>query len=224
MNSISLVLASALILASANAITITQNFSPGANIPDDTLTGIQFTENIIAPDSKIIDITVNLHIGAVDGSPAFLGDLYAYLKHADDLVSLLNRPGRRTGFSAGYDDDQILNVTFDAVSPNIHSYRVDDAIPLTSALTGHWSPNGRATHPLSVLDTDRPALGLEEFVGASANGDWTLFVSDLSSGGEHRLVSWGLDIRTASVPDSGIWMPLAGLLWAGLVFYRKAKE
>ncbi len=208
----------------ANGASILQSYLVNADIPDDTLAGFHDVQTLSLADSTITDISINLRITPAPGGEAFLGDLYAFVQHGDNIVVLLNRPGRRAGYSAGYDENQILNVTFDAASPNIHSYRASDDIPLSGALIGHWSPDARAAHPLSVLDTDVPTLGLDSLMGASANGAWTLFVSDLSSGGEHRFVSWGLDLQTAAVPDGGISTAIAGALWAALTLMIRRRR
>jgi hypothetical protein len=53
-------------------------------------------------------------------------------------------------------------------------------------------------------------------VGTLADGNWTLFIADLSAGGQSTLVSWGLTIVT--VPEPQAWMMIGGgfLMLVGL--------
>src|SRR5262249_22736292 len=51
-------------------------------------------------------------------------------------------------------------------------------------------------------DTSSRNAFLSSFSGLNPNGDWTLFVADLSGGGEHVLESWSLEIEPVKLPDS----------------------
>jgi hypothetical protein len=57
-------------------------------------------------------------------------------------------------------------------------------------------------NPQFVLATDSRTRLLDQFNGLDANGDWTLFVADVSTGEQATLISWGMSITTvALVPE-----------------------
>jgi len=209
-------LALALAVPSHAGILISETVPVGAAIPDDQSSGIQSTRTITAVPASITGMTVTLSIDPVAGQSAFLGDLYAYLRHGDAIAILLNRPGRRADETAGYDDDQSLSVTFSDTGTDIHTYRPVDTTPLAGPLSGIYAPDGRLTDPDSVLVTDARSNGLDVFTGADPSGDWVLFVSDLSGGGAHEFVSWGMEIAAIEVPEPQVWILAAGLCgWIG---------
>ena len=209
-------LAMAITLPANAGILISETIPVGTAIPDDSSSGVQSTHTVTAVPASITGLTVTLSIDPVAGQSAFLGDLYAYLRHGDAIAVLLNRPGRRLGETAGYDDDQSLSVTFSDVGTDIHSYRTVDTAPLVGALNGVYAPDGRLTDPDSVLVTDARSNGLSVFAGADPSGDWVLFISDLSGGGAHEFVSWGMEMTATEVPEPQVWVLAAGLCgWVG---------
>ena len=119
----------------------------------------------------------------------------------------MNRPGRTRSDDFGYADSGFNRVKFDDLAANdVHTYR-DILAPVSfGGLSGTWQPDGRLTDPVQSLDTDRRQAGLSVFNGMNPNGDWTLFIADLSPGGAAILNNWSLDI--AAVPEA----PLSGLL------------
>jgi hypothetical protein len=60
---------------------------------------------------------------------------------------------------------------------------------------------------------------LSLFNSTLPNGAWTLFIADLSSGGQSTLVSWGLTIVT--VPEPQTWAMLVGGAGMLLAFRRR---
>lgn len=200
--------------------SFSQTYAIGLDIPDSNSLGRLDIQGVSLTDVYINGISITLEIDPSPGQSAFLGDLYAYLEHDGVTSVLLNRPGRRIDELAGFDDNQPLNVTFADGAPDVHSYRVSVSTPLAGALTGTFSPDGRATDPGSVLATDARTLPLSGFLGLNGTGDWRLFVADLSGGGEHRLTSWRLDLQTTAVPEPAVWCAAAGL--AGWALWRRS--
>ena len=155
-------------------------------------------------------IQVNLDI-----TGGFNGDLYAYLAGpAGGLVVLLNRSGVTGSNPFGYGDTG-FNITLSDGSYNLHNYQLSSAYPSalngTGQLTGTWAPDGRNLDPLSagsVFDSTSPTTALTVFDGGTADGTWTLFVADMSSGGQATLVSWGLTVVTTPEPQT--WVLVAG--------------
>jgi subtilisin-like proprotein convertase family protein len=175
-----------LLAFSSQGAIYTPSQSPNALIPDGNASGISFTMNLSGLQGPIQNLNINLNI-----SGGYNGDLYAYIRHGDSFCVLLNRVGTSGSDPFGYGDTG-FNVTLDqhaGQSVDIHNYQdVAGNINLSGQLTGTWRPDGG---DLSV------------FNGMNANGDWTIFFADLSSGEQSTLVSWGLEITT--VPEPITW-------------------
>lgn len=220
-----LVVAAVLVLVPrGGAGVFDQSFVSGTDIPDSSSTGLLDLRNISLAEPYIQSITVTLGIEPTPGQSAFLGDLYAYLEHDGVISVLVNRPGRRADETAGYDDNQSMTVTFATGAPDFHNYRPVATTPLAGPITGTFGPDARATDPRFVLSTEAQTLPLSGFVGANGSGDWRLFVADLSGGGEHRLVSWGLQLQTSAIPEPGVWAASGALaVWAGWRLFRRSR-
>jgi hypothetical protein len=152
-----------------------------------------------------------------------VGDLYATLVHAGGGYGvLLNRLGRRSGSPFGYSDDAAVHVTLaDDAAADIHQYRLtltgSEAVPLAGALTGRWQPDGRTADPLSVTAASFREATLGSFAGVNPEGSWTLFIADVSGGGEYRLDSWTLAVTLVPEPGRvGVVLALAALGWVTL--------
>ena len=198
-----------------------QSFTLNQDIPDTSSAGLLDVRNVSLAEPYIQDITVTLGIQPSPGKSAFFGDLYAYLEHDGVISVLINRPGRRADETAGYDDNQSMTVTFATGAPDFHNYRPVDTTPLIGPLTGTFSPDARATDPGLVLSTDARTLPLSSFVGAVGGGDWRLYVSDLSGGGEVRLRDWSLHFGLATVPDVDPSLVLLLLACGAMGFARR---
>lgn len=159
--------------------------------------------------TQIEDISVLLTI-----SGTFNGDLYATLQHSSGFAVLLNRVGRDVGMAFGLDNDGFTIELNDM--GGFDDVHVQDSGG--GLLTGMVSSDGRTTDPDLVLTTDARLAQLDSFVPLDANGDWTLFVADLSGGDSHILTSWGLQIT--GVPEPGTTSLLAFSLLA-LIARRK---
>jgi subtilisin-like proprotein convertase family protein len=183
------------------------------DIPEADDSGVVDSRTISTSTAPIDEVRVTLNISGT-GSGGFNGDLYASLQYETGFAVLLNRVGSRAGNSSGYSDSG-LNVTFDdhASNGDIHVYRLtlsgNHDTPLGGPLSGTWAPDARTADPSVVVDTSSRTEFLSSFSGLNPNGDWTLFVADLESGGTSRLSGWSLDI--ASVPE-----PLDGAMLAAL--------
>jgi subtilisin-like proprotein convertase family protein len=184
-------------------VTVTNQFS-GVNkvIPDGSAMGIADTRRIIAPGiSTITDLQVQLTIeGGVNG------DLYCYLVHDTGFVVLVNRPGRSAENPVGYEDGG-FNATFTSQATNdFHCYQ-ECTGPSFKAVSGSacvssvvCAPDGRETDPNRTTESSPRTKGLASFAGLNPNGQWTLFVADLSSGAQGTLKNWGLVITGTADP------------------------
>jgi subtilisin-like proprotein convertase family protein len=198
-------------LAANAATTISNTWTVNATIPDNDDSGYTDTRNLVTPAiTEIESVTVALNF-----TGGWNGDLYAYLVHDTGFSVLLNRPGRDTGTPDGSATVGMSILLDDLAATDIHT-----GIPMSGGLvTGTWKPDGRTADPLVVVSSDPRNALLSSFNGLDANGNWTLFVADQSSGNTSTLQSWSLTV-------TGIPEPSAALLaaMASLALLRRRRE
>lgn len=199
-------------------------------IPDGSAVGLAYDLVVTGMTDPVVSVSVALEIAASGVDPMFNGDLYVTLTHSSGFSVLINRVGRRDGFLAGYGDSGFNVTLWDSAPADIHNYRValngSHTIPLAGGgdpapLTGSWQPDGRLADPSAVLDSFPRTAGLDVFNGADPNGTWTLFVADLSPGGEAKLVKWTLNLTMVPEPAE-ITLGAASLL--GLWAYARRRR
>jgi hypothetical protein len=198
-------------------------FLVNQDIPDGSLSGLSDTRKIPQSVGPILDVTVTLNISGI-GDGANNGDYYAYLTHGPAIAVLLNRPGLRNGSTIGYDDSGFSSVTFSDSASNgdLHNYRMqlfgDPNISLgfpAAPLTGTWQPDGRYILPRSsgaTFDSASRDKMLNSFQNMNMQGDWTLFISDVSGGGKGRLESWSMSVTAVPEPRETALVIGGGLL------------
>ncbi len=207
----------ALGLASANAATITDSatYTPNLAIPDGSTVGLVDARTFSSQIATISEVRVSLSIaGSPAAGDAFNGDLYVTLAHSSGFAVLLNRPGRTALNDFGYADSGFDVTLADTPgSADIHNYRLT-LNPNGGALTGVWGSDGRNVNPNLALDTTLRNARLDSFNGLNPNGQWSLFVADVSPVGTARLASWKLEVtgQTPVIPEPGT--ALSGLLCA----------
>jgi hypothetical protein len=179
----------------------------GGQVPDGNPSGWSDTRTLSGlPAVGLLDVDVVLSV--IGG---YNGDLYAYLAHADGFTVLLNRVGRTADAPFGYGDEG-LSVTFDdeAAEPtDIHLYQSVGGYSLSGGAA--WRPDARDVDPAGALDTQARGPLLSSFQGLDPNGEWTLFLADLSGGGVSEVTRWGL-VLTVPEPHA------TGLLLAALAY------
>ena len=176
-------------------------------VPDANVNGLQSTLTFNdAYFDNVLDVNVRLKI-----SGGYNGDLYVYLTHGSGFSVLLNRTGRASDNSFGYGDAG-FDITLDDASPtDVHVYGGNGG----SQLTGPYAPDARNVNPATVLNTDARTAFLGAFNGLDANGNWTLFIADLSGGDVSTLVSWELDITAVPEPATMALGIFGGVLALG---------
>jgi subtilisin-like proprotein convertase family protein len=199
-------------------------FLSGATIPDANNNGIGIqspTLSLSTLNGPISSLKVSLDI-----SGGFNGDLYATLAGpSGGFTVLLNRTGVQSGNTHGYSDAG-FNVTFDDTladgNGNIHFYQ-NAVNPGGGVLTGTWQPDGENIDPQSPAASfpTTPTAFLSSFDGTNPNGQWTLFLSDLSAGNQSTVVSWGLDIT--AVPEPGT-LALAAIGGLAVLLLRNSRQ
>jgi len=204
--------------AASRATTYTFNFSSGfanaGTVPDGNTTGWSDTRTVSGiADASIVDLNVSLNVAG-----GFNGDLYVYLTHGSGFSVLLNRVGRSSANAFGYSNAG-LNITFDDAASNgdVHLYQNVVGYSTLIVNGSSWTPDGRNINPLLTLDSDTRTQTLSSFNGGSPNGNWTLFVADLSGGSQATVMNWGLTVT--AVPEPSSW----GIAIAGgfaLLFWR----
>jgi len=195
--------------AQAQLFTNTLSYTVNQPIPDNNLNGFSDTRTVVSEIFSITDVRVTLNI-----SGGFNGDYYAYLTHDSGFAVLLNRVGRTISSDLGYPDSGFSVLLDDAAANDIHTYRLS-LNPNGGPITGTWQPDGRNIHPAISLDTTARTAGLDVFDDLDANGNWTLFLADVSAASTATLNSWGIEI--VGVPEPSTWALLAiggiGVWW-----------
>lgn len=167
-------------------------------------TAIPDNDDVGLTDSRAVSVPGMMGIESVavtlDLTGGWNGDLYAYLVHGSGFSVLLNRPGRSLASPDG-SATVGMDITFDDLAAaDIHT-----AIPMGGGTVGGiYQPDGRASDPLSVLNTDPRTAMLASFNGLDPNGTWTLFVADQSPGETSTLQSWSLTITTVPEPSAAL--------------------
>lgn len=186
----------------------------GWDVPDGSIEGISRTIHVSqAGILPLAEVRVNLNI-----SGGFNGDLYAYLTHGEtSFAVLLNRVGRVAGNEYGSPDGG-MNVTL-VGSLSAADIHFASARPPGGLLSGTFQADGREVDPELALgdyvtspDYLKKTALLSDFAGHGnpSDGDWELFIADVSGGGVSTLVGWGVELSTVPEPS------IAGLAF-GLV-------
>lgn len=190
-------------------------------IPDGDLIGVVDAHEVSGlSDVGMVSVQVWLALSGT-GEGGYTGDLHLALWHGGERAVLLNRPGRTATSASGYSDSGDMNITLAATaSGDLHVYREilgDPGTPLAGPLAGTWQPDGRATDPLEVVDTDSRTSGLGVFEGMDPNGIWALLAIDAGTGGTVQVDGWGLVITSVPEPTA-VGAAVAGCLlgWAML--------
>lgn len=203
----------------AETIVENHNFS-GFNgaVPDGDPVGWVDSQMVTSDifNIEFVSVTVNI-------STEFNGDLYAYLTHDSGFAVLLNRVGRTGDNLFGYGDEGFDITFFDTASNgDIHIYQ-DSVVPEAGLpLTGIWQPDGRNVDPDTVTDQSTRDAFLGSFEGLNANGEWNLFVADMSGGTPTTVNSWGMEV-TGVIPEPGAYALIFGLA-AFVVLAGRARQ
>lgn len=202
----------------ATAQTTTTNFTFNVNrqVPDGSASGLALSTNLSGISGTIANVTVGLDI-----SGGYNGDLYAYLAGpTGGFAVLLNRVGTTNGNSFGYSDSG-FNITLDDSGGNNNVHYYENFVLPVGALTGTWASDGENVDPNSGLTGTSPSMAtLASLDGTDPNGTWTLFIADLSGGGQSTLLNWTLNIT--AVPEPQMWV--MGMLGAALLIGINARR
>jgi len=224
-----LVGAALLVGGAMGSAVLGQVFTVNLAIPDNSLVGVTSEQMITGLTAPLASVSVSLKISPRDGEPMFNGDIYATLTHESGYAVLLNRVGRRDGFSSGYGDSGFDITLSDGAAADVHDYRLtlngSHTVPLSltddpAPLTGLWQPDGREATPFTVVGSSTRTALLGSFQGMDPNGLWTLYVADVSGGGLAELTEWGLALTV--IPEPGETVALVGVaLGAFAVWHRR---
>lgn len=195
-------------------ISHSSTFTTSLPIPDGDWNGIADTLTITTPIYSVSELRVSLDI-----SCDYTGDIYAYLRHDTGFTVLLNQAGRTTANPYGYADGG-FDVTFTrGAVDDIHCYQLT-LDPDGGVVTGEWQPDGRNVHPGEFSESVLRSADFSSFNGINPNGDWTLYVVDVSPVGLASLNHWKLDI-TGAVPEPVAWPWVSLGLGTAFFFWRR---
>ena len=197
-------------------LTLSQQFG-GGTIPDGNPVGVAFGGNFTyaGASDTVLGVSVTLDI-----TGGYNGSLYAYLVHDGTVVMLLNKPGATSGNPFGAPGSGMSSVTLadgsSGSSVTINSYPNTTVTISGDVQTATESPGVAFTGAYKADGT------LGDFVGSSADGSWTLFFADLTSGGgTSTLNTWNLNLTVVPEPVFlalltfvAMFLALAGLKWA----------
>ena len=185
-----LLLAFALQASASLTTNFTSGFANSGYIPDNNLSGWADTRNINQTEYTgftVTDVQVTLNVAG-----GWNGDLYGYLVHDGGFAVLLNRVGQTgtAGQTFGYGEAGFSGVTLaDGLSlTSIQNY--GGSYSAAGALSG-----GSYSSAGGNLNTG--------FDGLNVNGNWTLFLADMSSGDISQVTGWTLSIT--AVPEPTTW-------------------
>ena len=156
----------------------------GLTVPDGNAAGITSTISVGSLGNVLNSVSLTLNISGGNN-----GDLYAYLSYNGTSVVLLNRPGL-TGDPAGigYINSGYNNVILQNAASG---GSINDA--------GSYSSTGQVTGTYSAAGG---SLAFNSYNGVNPNGNWVLFISDLSGGDVSfsQLDSWSLTFNAVPEP------------------------
>jgi len=178
-------------------------FNVNEDIPDGNPVGLAPVGTVsgLGGNGLITGLSVDLSI-----SGGYNGDLYGYLEAPNgSTVVLLDQPGVTGGNPFGYGGSGFNINLYDAASASLQN------TPETpgAVVTGNFQPVGS----LATLN------------GLSGDGNWTLFIADLSDGGGQPVLNnWSLSVSVAPEPGQVASLTLLGLVGAaGWVATRRAR-
>jgi len=198
-----LVMGSVVAVLGAGTALGNYSFSVNQNIPDGNPVGLASVGTIsgLADDGTIADVSVGLNI-----SGGYNGDLYGYLEAPNGAtVVLMNQPGVTGGNPFGYGGSGFDITLSDAGSATLQ--------------------NTPETPGAVVTGTYQPVGSFSTLTGLNGDGNWTLFVADMSDGGGQAVLNnWSLDVAPAPEPGQVGAMGLLGLLGAAGWLHARWKK
>lgn len=217
-------------------------------IPDGDINGMVLTGTVSGFDDSYkistnsFQVELNLTGDPIGGN----GDIYAALQaptvggKSGPMAILLNRPGVAPGSLLGYQDNGGLFTFYEGANdPNhvdskgvqqsftdAHFYQNDPVYggqPGDNGVSGIFRSDGRDVDPTLGTAAQYGAATrtktLAAFDGLNPNGQWTLFIADVSSGGSSKITSWGLDFTP--IPEPSEYALAIGIGLVGFALYRR---
>ncbi len=186
---------------------------PSLVVPDGNPNGIFSTANVTGAGPNLLDVRVTLSL-----SGGYNGDLYGYLSHGGRYLPLLNRIGLSASNLFGAYGNGMEISLLDSASLNIHAAG-------NGYLSGSYRPDGQAVspgaNPASFSPEGGPMTFLSTFGDLNPNGEWSLFLADVvTGGGPATLNNWTLEITSIPEPRAH-WLFLAGIAASYLQFRWK---
>lgn len=191
-NACALLLALALPASASLVTNFNSGFANGGLVADGNLSGWTDTRNLNITEYAgftVTDVQVTLDI-----SGGWNGDLYGYLVHDSGFVVLLDRVGSSTYSPYGYGNAGFTSVV------------LSDTVNLTGNIEDYGGAGGPSVASSALAGgtyNSQDGTLNTAFDGLSVNGNWTLFLADMSTGDISQVNGWSLSIE--AVPEPTTW-------------------
>lgn len=186
----------------ATPLTITSSMFPPSTasaasgtisvlVPDNNTTTTSLPLAGIPAGANITNVTVRLN----NINMTWDGDLIINIRAPNgNVLNLINEQG-----GSG---DNFVNTVFSSTA-------VTSITTASPPFTGTFLPAGVLAVGGGVASNVANFAGL--IAGGGLNGNWILSLTDVATGDQATVTSWGLSISYTTSPDPGVWSPLTGL-------------
>jgi len=171
--------------ASASIVTVGSG-AVSITVPDGNAAGITSTIHVNVSSWADSMNSLSLTLNITGGNE---GDLYAYLSYGGTSVVLLKRPGL-AGDPAGIGYTGTLGENYTLTLSDGNYPNINYTSPTSGGLSGTYNPSAGS-------------VAFTSYNGMNPNGNWVLFVSDLSGGDNANvsvLNSWSLTFNAVPEP------------------------
>ncbi len=204
-------------LFSASAFGQATGSAAGGAIPDNDAGGLSTVVNVsgAAAGATITDVEI-----IVDGlTHTWVGDLIFSIQSPDGTTAdLINRVGDDSAVAGGFGDSSDLGGTYTFSDDGGDFWGAAIAVDGATAI----APGDFAATSVGVgtATAGTPVNLASVFNSATANGNWTFFISDNGAGDTGTFTNVTINLETTAVPEPAS-VAVLGLFGLGLISRRR---